>query len=258
MELTRKILDQYHINNRKDLAEFFLYTYEYSYLCKEIYPYIRKLAETSKLSLPFFWIQLHYEYAKFQLQGYPYRTLVKSIDKSIQELSRVPIIVDIQKRQGNELLLIDMILDDNGIPTLLERPAVLLQLPDESSFVFTIYKKWEKQMREIIEKRQKYFSKRKFNEGRNLTEDDLNVYQDRVMNYLEIWMLYLIAIYEDMEIEVKSINDDIREELQENHQMFLSEYFRKMPEKEEKSFKQDLMEVSEKLLEEFLKEEPKD
>ena len=36
---------------------------------------------------------------------------------------------------------------------------------------------------------------------RNLTEDDLSVYQDRVMNYLEIWMLYLIAIYEDMEIE---------------------------------------------------------
>lgn len=251
--LYKEDLDTFKVTNKEELFKFFLYCYEYSYISEEFITQIKKEIEDIDLPLLNLWLYMKLKYSLFEIEYYPYHFLKNSIEKSIKELLQLNQTKDydyISDYIGQQLEIIDIALESIGVKILMERPILkLLYMQEDDDIVFKIINKYKKNFSQIFSKYNKYFSTKKFNSDRLLKRKDLDVYQEQLLDYVEIWILYILLIFRDSKDVLTSLTL-----IQPNIEDFYQIYFKIMPSKIQKQFNGELTTLTTTILKELYSE----
>lgn len=250
MILYEENLKQFKIKNKKDLLNFFIFCYEYSFIPKEFINEIKKDIESVDLPFLYLWLYIDFKHSLYELNYYPYEFLKNSINQSIKELYSMAEnkkdFDEVACYFMNQIDIMDLALESLEIRTLIERPSLKLMFADEEDKIYQVFIKYQKQLGDILEKRKNYFSITKFNRDRTLKRKDLELFQEQIIDYLEVWILYLLIIYRENETYEDAIS-----QIYINIQSFFELYFKSMKKEVKNPFLEDLEKISKSILEEL-------
>lgn len=243
--------ETFRINNKEDMFRFFIYCYEYAYLSQEFIEKMRKELPTLDMPLINLWYYFELSYNLFELNYYSFNLLKLSIEKSLKELK-----ITTEKNNdyisdfyGNQIDIINSATEDIGIKPLIERPILNLMLVTEENVVFYILNDFKQKILLTLDKYKSYFSTQKFNRGRLLKRKDLELYQEQIIDYLEVFIIYVLLLFKNE----KDLNSSL-ELVESNIDDFYLGYFKVMPEKTKETFKKEFCDLMIEILTRFYNE----
>lgn len=194
----KQLIKDFNVDNKEDLANLFLYTYEYSFTIEEIFPnpngaikvkddYLRELSGIEDLER--LWYGLYFKFILYYTKNSNTKLLDNSLKKSIKQLSSINI--DFLRKQYSEINEL------SSTNELIERPIISIQYSDND--IYKKISKFKDKILNFISENSKIFSQKRCDSFNVINDNVITKYIKKEEVFLELWF---ISLYDGILSEV--------------------------------------------------------